>query len=79
MQDRKHGPPPYSIVVLHGGPGAQGGMGTVAQELGKTYGVLEPMQRANTVQGQVDELHEAILADAKPPITLIGWSWGAWA
>jgi pimeloyl-ACP methyl ester carboxylesterase len=78
MQDRKYGKPPYTIVVLHGGPGAAGGMGYVAQELGKFHGVLEPMQRAHTVQGQVDELHEAILTNTDCPITLIGWSWGAW-
>ncbi|MEE4193784.1 MAG: alpha/beta hydrolase [Anaerolineae bacterium] len=78
MQDRIHGNPPYRIVVLHGGPGAQGSMGVVAQVLGKTHGVLEPMQRAHTIQGQVDELHEAIIAITEPPITLIGWSWGAW-
>jgi pimeloyl-ACP methyl ester carboxylesterase len=78
MQDRKHGNPPYTIVTLHGGPGAQGGMGYVAQVLSKDCGIFEPMQRALTVQGQVDELHEAILAEAEPPVTLIGWSWGAW-
>lgn len=78
MQDRTHGNPPYTIVVLHGGPGAQGGMGYVAQELGKKHGVLEPMQRACTVQGQVNELHGAITTNTKAPITLIGWSWGAW-
>ena len=78
MQDRKHGVPPYSVVALHGGPGAAGSMGYVAQQFGKTHGVIEPMQRAHTVQGQVDELHEAILARAEAPITLIGWSWGAW-
>ncbi len=53
-------------------------MGFVAQELSKTHGVLEPMQRAHTVQGQVDELHAAIITNAEAPITLIGWSWGAW-
>ncbi len=78
MQDRFYGKSPYTVVVLHGGPGAQGSMGYVAQALGKTYGVLEPMQHAHTVQGQVDELHGAISVNTNEPITLIGSSWGAW-
>lgn len=78
MQDRFYGAFPYNTVVLHGGPGAQGSMGFVAQELGKTHSVLETMQHANSVQGQIDELHEAISQHADSPVTLIGWSWGAW-
>ncbi|MHA1167837.1 MAG: alpha/beta fold hydrolase, partial [Candidatus Hodarchaeales archaeon] len=30
---RKHGKPPYSIAVIHGGPGAGGEMAPVAIEL----------------------------------------------
>lgn len=78
MQDRFYGEPPYSIVVLHGGPGAQGSMGYVAKELGKQHSVFEPMQRALSVQGQVEELHAAVFVHCQPPVTLIGWSWGAW-
>lgn len=74
---RTHGPPPYRITVVHGGPGADGAMAPVARELSKTVGVLEPIQTETTVQGQIDEL-AAELADATPPVTLIGHSWGAW-
>lgn len=73
-----HGGPPYSVAVLHGGPGAPGGMAPVARELSRDVGVLEPFQSATSVVGQVDELHEQIGGHADPPVTLIGWSWGAW-
>jgi pimeloyl-ACP methyl ester carboxylesterase len=75
---RKHGPEPFSVVVVHGGPGAVGEMGPVAQRLGHSRGVLEPMQTATTVHGQVDELRVALESLSVPPVVLIGHSWGAW-
>lgn len=65
-------------MVVHGGPGAAGEMGPVAQRLGFTRGVLEPMQTATSVQGQLDELRQAIESLSIPPVVLIGHSWGAW-
>ena len=65
-------------MVVHGGPGAAGEMGPVAQRLGFTRGVLEPMQTATSVQGQLDELRLAIESLSIPPVVLIGHSWGAW-
>ena len=53
---RKYGERPYSVVVVHGGPGAGGEMGVVAGELAPEWGVLEPIQTAGTVEGQVEEL-----------------------
>src|SRR5262249_44414056 len=53
---RVYGSPPYRVVVVHGGPGAAGQMAPVARRLSEEYTVLEPMQSATSVEGQVDEL-----------------------
>ena len=75
---RLHGQPPFSVAVVHGGPGAAGEMASVARELSKLWGVLEPMQTACTLDGQVEELKELLVENAALPVTLIGYSWGAW-
>ena len=75
---RKYGDSPYGVAVLHGGPGAAGEMAPVAQELSADTGVIEPLQTAMSVDGQVEELRAAIEESAEPPVTLVGWSWGAW-
>jgi len=40
--------------------------------------VLEPLQTAGTVDGQVDELSSVLQRHADLPVVLIGHSWGAW-
>lgn len=75
---RKHGRPPFTIAVLHGGPGAPGAVSLLAAELADTSGVLEPLQTADTIAGQVTELSDVLAAEGNGPITLIGSSWGAW-
>jgi len=40
---RKYGKEPFSIAVIHGGPGAGGEMAPVARELSSHWGVLEPI------------------------------------
>jgi pimeloyl-ACP methyl ester carboxylesterase len=75
---RKYGKPPYRVVVIHGGPGAAGEMAPVARELAHDMGVLEPLQTAMTLQGQVDELKLQLEKNAKLPAVLVGFSWGAW-
>ena len=75
---RKHGIEPFRVVVVHGGPGAAGEMEPVAQRLGASRGVLEPMQSATTVHGQINELRLAVESLCVPPVVLIGHSWGAW-
>ena len=75
---RFYGSSPFRVAVLHGGPGAPGEMAPVAQELARERGVLEPLQTAETVDGQVEELRLLLETHAKLPVTLIGWSWGAW-
>jgi pimeloyl-ACP methyl ester carboxylesterase len=74
---RTYGDPPYSIAVIHGGPGALGEMAPVARELSRTYGVLEPLQTASTLVGQLRELRDLLESFSSRPVTLIGHSWGA--
>ena len=73
---RLYGNKPFNIAVIHGGPGAPGEMAPVARELSSPRGVLEPLQTAASLEGQVRELH-TILKNGDLPVTLIGWSWGA--
>lgn len=75
---RKYGKPPYTVAVIHGGPGAKGSLGMVARELGKYAGVLEPVQTRYTIKELLDELNEHIYDHVKTPLTLMGHSWGAW-
>jgi pimeloyl-ACP methyl ester carboxylesterase len=75
---RVWGKQPYKVVVVHGGPGAPGSIGPVARELSVDIGALEPFQTRVTLEGQVRELHDAIVKNADLPIFLIGHSWGAW-
>ncbi len=78
MNIRTYGDPPFRVVVVHGGPGAPGEMKPVAKELSKSFGVLEPLQSADTIAGQIKELRAQIERNAKPPVDLLGYSWGAW-
>lgn len=75
---RKYGEGPFRVALLHGGPGASGEMKPVAEKISTDYGVLEFMQTANTVNGQINELHNQLTSSAVLPATLIGYSWGAW-
>lgn len=75
---RKYGNSPFAVAVIHGGPGVSGEMAPVARELCSNGGVLEPLQTATTLNGQVRELKTVLQKNGDLPITLIGWSWGAW-
>jgi pimeloyl-ACP methyl ester carboxylesterase len=75
---RMYGNAPYSVAVVHGGPGAAGEMVPVAQELASQGGVLEPLQTAASLEGQIDELKTVLEEHGDLPVTLIGFSWGAW-
>ena len=75
---RKYGNPPFKIALIHGGPGAAGEMVPVARELSSKLGILEPLQTKNTIEGQLNELKSVLEKNATPPVTLIGFSWGAW-
>jgi len=75
---RKYGKPPYTVAVVHGGPGARGEVAPVAKELSSIVGVMEPLQTAITLEEQVSELHTVLKGNASLPVTLVGHSWGAW-
>ncbi len=75
---RIYGKASFGIAVLHGGPGAAGEMKPVAEELAKNFGVLEPLQTAMSVNGQVEELKLVLERHGDCPVILIGYSWGAW-
>jgi len=75
---RKYGRSPYTVAVLHGGPGACGDAAPIAKALSSDYGVLEPMQLADSISGQIRELELVLKKNTNVPITLIGYSWGAW-
>ena len=53
-------------------------MALVALELASGRGVLEPLQTAASLKGQVDELRTVLEQNGDVPVTLIGFSWGAW-
>jgi pimeloyl-ACP methyl ester carboxylesterase len=74
---RKWGHGPYSVAVIHGGPGAPGEVAPVARELSAVKGVLEPLQTETTLDLQVQELRSVLVEHSQAPVTLIGFSWGA--
>jgi pimeloyl-ACP methyl ester carboxylesterase len=73
----KYGPIPYTVVVVHGGPGAAGSVAPMARNLSETHGVLEPHQTSDSVNGQTNELKSTIEENANGPVVLVGHSWGA--
>jgi pimeloyl-ACP methyl ester carboxylesterase len=75
---RIYGNPPFNIAVIHGGPGAPGEMAPVARELSLNMGVLEPLQTAVSIDGQLAELEKILEEHGNPPMILVGFSWGAW-
>ena len=75
---RKYGKAPFNVAVIHGGPGAAGEMAPVAREIASGWGVLEPLQTAASLEGQIEELKTVLEENAEVPVTLIGFSWGAW-
>jgi pimeloyl-ACP methyl ester carboxylesterase len=78
INPRIYGVSPYSVAVIHGGPGARGGLAPVARKIAEYNGVLEPIQTMYTVNGQAEELYNILTKNADLPVTLIGFSWGAW-
>lgn len=77
INPRIYGESPFSVAVVHGGPGAPGSVAPVARELSLFCGVLEPLQTNNTLDGQVEELRKILEKHGELPIILIGWSHGS--
>lgn len=78
MSQRTYGSAPFNVAVIHGGPGAPGEMAPVARELSGDWGVLEPLQTATSLEGQLEELRVVLEKHGDTPVTLVGHSWGAW-
>jgi pimeloyl-ACP methyl ester carboxylesterase len=74
----RYGEAPFSVAVIHGGPGAAGETAPLARQLASGRGVLEPIQTALSLEGQVEELKTILGGYGDPPLVLIGFSWGAW-
>lgn len=75
---RRYGKPPFNVVVVHGGPGAGGEMAPVARVLASDRGILEPIQTATSLDGQIEELSSVLKESGDLPVILVGFSWGAW-
>jgi pimeloyl-ACP methyl ester carboxylesterase len=75
---RTYGTAPFTVAVIHGGPGAPGEMAPVADRLSAHFGVLEPFQTATTLEGLLEELQMILMKNGDIPFTLVGFSWGAW-
>ncbi len=75
---RTYGQPPFKFALIHGGPGAGGEMVPVARRLAPHGGILEPIQTAVTLPGQMEELEQVLERHADLPVALVGYSWGAW-
>lgn len=75
---RLYGDKPYTVVVVHGGPGALGDMGYVANRLSQEYGVIEALQTKHSITELIFELCEIIESNCEVPVVLVGHSWGAW-
>ena len=52
-------------------------MAPVANELSSVGGVLEPLQTADSIEGQIKELGNILERSGDLPHSLIGFSWGA--
>ncbi|MCX6564258.1 MAG: alpha/beta hydrolase [Candidatus Aminicenantes bacterium] len=52
-------------------------MAPVANELSSVGGVLEPLQTADSIEGQIKELGNLLERSGNLPLSLIGFSWGA--
>jgi pimeloyl-ACP methyl ester carboxylesterase len=75
---RKYGNVPFRVAVIHGGPGAAGEMAPVAHKLSSFCGILEPLQTVKSLKGQIEELKSILIKHVDFPVTLYGFSWGAW-
>jgi pimeloyl-ACP methyl ester carboxylesterase len=53
-------------------------MAPVARALARERGIVEPLQTATSLEGQVEELRVTLASFTAPPVVLIGFSWGAW-
>jgi pimeloyl-ACP methyl ester carboxylesterase len=80
---RQYGDPrDPTVVLLHGGPGAQGSIASLARAIADRFHVLEPLQRRGgatplSVDLHVHDLHDVIKHHEVGSVRLVGHSWGA--
>jgi pimeloyl-ACP methyl ester carboxylesterase len=75
---RRYGNAGPLAAVLHGGPGAPGGVAPLARALAGESRVLEPLQRHSGERPLTVAQHVADLAEVLPEgAAVVGWSWGA--
>ncbi len=77
MRFRKYGDTPYTIAIVHGGPGALGDAKPMCETLSETRGVIEPLLGERTIEGQIQALKRILEENMEGTATLIGHSWGA--
>jgi len=53
-------------------------MAPLARQLSSKRGVLEPLQTADSLRGQAEELRTTLESEGNFPVTLVGFSYGAW-
>ncbi|MFP3871638.1 MAG: alpha/beta fold hydrolase [Candidatus Aenigmatarchaeota archaeon] len=75
---RRYGERPYTVAVLHGGPGALGDAAFLARKLSDEHGILEPLFDQPSIQGQLNWLKECLKIYGEETCILMGHSWGAW-
>jgi|AntRauTorckE6833_2_1112554.scaffolds.fasta_scaffold00234_36 pimeloyl-ACP methyl ester carboxylesterase len=73
-----HGLKPYKVLTLHGGPGALGELSELSKELSNEHSVIEHLQVKDTINLLLDDIKKTITEQAETPVTIIGYSWGAW-
>ena len=69
---RRYGSAPYSVVLVHGGPGAKGSLKPMAEELSLQNGVLEPFQTRYSIEELIQELHEQVCCETDGAVTFVG-------
>lgn len=75
---RRYGNRGPNVVVLHGGPGAQGSAAGLARALSDEFSVLEPLQRRSGIVPLTVSQHvEDLAAIAPAGSAIVGHSWGA--
>ncbi len=78
IEVREHGKTGPHVVVLHGGPGAQGSAASLAASLAPWARVHEPlMRKAGTLPLTMDQHAEDVSRVVPDRATYVGHSWGA--
>lgn len=75
---RLYGNAPYSVVLVHGGPGAIGSLKGFARELSESLkiGTVEALQSKYSIAELIEELYTQIMENCVGRVVLIGHSWG---